>query len=177
MFRCLEGQPKLPGRTALVIDTSPSMWMAKVSARSEMDRFEAAAALAILLREIGDDVAVYAFNKQAYVVPPRRGFALRDALAKTKGDWSRGGLAVERANKDGYDRILVVTDGQWHYSDTTGQFGEARQVSPAPLTASAYMINVASYAHGVGYGKWQQIDGWSEAVLEYVRESERMTAQ
>ena len=35
------------------------------------------------------------------------------------------------------------------------------------------MINVASFKNGVGYGKWTHIDGWSESVIEYVREFER----
>ena len=39
--------------------------------------------------------------------------------ATTKNNWSRGGLGVATANRDGYDRIIVITDGQWHYSDTT----------------------------------------------------------
>jgi hypothetical protein len=34
------------------------------------------------------------------------------------------------------------------------------------------MINVASAKNGVGYGKWTHIDGWSESVIEYVRELE-----
>jgi 60 kDa SS-A/Ro ribonucleoprotein len=201
MFRCLAGIPKLKGKTALVVDTSPSMWGAKVSAKSEMDRFEAAAALAILARELCSDIAVYAFNEKAYVVPARRGFALRDALSQTKGSASCGGLAVEMANKAGYDRIIVLTDGQWHYSNlqtmqphipsqvssywgayasVPGQQqhlhgeGNAIAVSPPPLTEKAYMINVASYQRGVGYGKWTSIDGWSEAVLDYVSEAERL---
>ena len=36
-----------------------------------------------------------------------------------------------------------------------------------------YVINVASYKNGVGYGKWTHIDGWSELVIEYVSELER----
>ena len=47
MFRSLKKQPALPGTTALVVDTSPSMWMARLSRNSDMDRFEAAAGLAI----------------------------------------------------------------------------------------------------------------------------------
>jgi hypothetical protein len=33
-----------------------------------------------------------------------------------------------------------------------------------------YMINVASYRNGVGYGAWTHIDGWSESVLDFIRE-------
>ncbi len=38
-----------------------------------------------------------------------------------------------------------------------------------------YAINVASNRNGVGYGPWTHIDGWSEAVVEYIAELE--TAQ
>jgi 60 kDa SS-A/Ro ribonucleoprotein len=177
MFRSLKNQPPLRGTTALVVDTSPSMWMARLSRNSDMDRFEAAAGLAILLRETCERVNVYAFNQKAYEVPPRRGFALRDALSATKGNASCGGLAVAAANRDGYDRIIVITDGQWHFSDTTtvngyGE-GDPQTVAPAPLTKQAYMVNVASYKNAVGYGKWMNIDGFSDSVIEYIRALEQ----
>jgi 60 kDa SS-A/Ro ribonucleoprotein len=170
MLRSVASLPKLAGTTALVIDTSPSMWMAKVSAKSELDRFDAAAALTILAREVCADVHVWAFNHTVYEVPSRRGFALRDALAATKGQASCGGLGVAAANARGYDRIIVLTDGQWHYADfaTRHREGSAQEVSPPPLTAHAYMINVAPYQHGVGDGRWQSIDGWSERILDYI---------
>lgn len=179
MFRCLAGIEKLPGKTALVIDTSPSMWQAKISEKSDMNRFEAAAALAILAREVCDEVAVYAFNERCHIVPSRRGFALRDALAATQAGASCGGLAVAQANADGYDRIIVLTDGEWHYMPNGGPFqqhghltGNALKVSPAPLTEKAYMVNVANTQFGVGYGKWTSIDGWSEAIITYIAQSE-----
>ena len=84
MFRSLKNQTPLPGTTALVVDTSPSMWMARLSRNSDMDRFEAAAGLAILLRETAERVNVYAFNEKAYEVPPRRGFALRMHLPRPR---------------------------------------------------------------------------------------------
>ena len=171
MFRCLNGQSKLTGRTALIVDTSPSMWMAQVSAKSELDRFEAASALAILCRELCENVRIYAFNERAYDVPARRGFALRDALAQTKGSWSRGGLAVAKANADGYDRIIVLTDGEWHYPGGDNG-GPATAVSPAPLTDKAYLLNVAAYRNAIGSARWTMIDGWSEAILDYITASE-----
>lgn len=173
MFRCLEGSPMLEGNTAIVIDTSPSMWQDKISAKSELTRFDAAAALAILLREVCSEVAVYAFNEIAHVVPARRGFALRDALAKTRGNWSAGGTAVKLANHVGYDRIIVLTDGQWHPDDgrraTYGNMGIAKNVVPAPLTSLAYLIDVSTNKNSVGHSKWLTIDGWSEAVVQYIQ--------
>jgi hypothetical protein len=61
-----------------------------------------------------------------------------------------------------YDRLIVITDEQAH--DTV----------PAPK-AKGYVINVASYKNGVGYGKWTHIDGWSESVIEYIRALESTT--
>lgn len=185
MFRCLSDVPKLSGRTALIVDTSPSMWQSKISGKSEMSRFDVAAALAILCREICDQVRVYYFNKTAGEVPARRGFALRDALAQTQGEASCGGLAVEQANKDGYDRIIILTDGQWHYMDqsTVGSTfshrhrsfvgfystGDAHKVAPAPLTDKAYLINVAAARNGIGSGRYHMIDGWSEAIISFIQ--------
>jgi hypothetical protein len=168
MFRAVAELPKLTGRTALIVDTSPSMWQAHISAKSDMTRFDAAAALAILAREMCETIRVYWFNRAAGEVPARRGFALRDALAATQNGASCGGLAVEQANRDGYDRLIVITDGQWH---TIGMhsFGEAEKVSPSPLTARAYMVNVATDRNGVGYGAWTSLNGWSESILDYIR--------
>jgi hypothetical protein len=79
MYRCLEGQPKLKGRTVLLVDVSGSM-VAPLSRRSEMMRTDAAYGLAVLLRELAEDVAIYSFSDVVKLVPARRGFALRDAL-------------------------------------------------------------------------------------------------
>lgn len=171
MFRCVVEAPKLAGKTALVVDTSPSMWMAPISAKSEMTRFDAAAALAALCRETCAMVNVYAFNERGYRMPARRGFALRDALKATQAGYSRGGLAVQMANEDGYDRLIVLTDGQWH-APNSERDGEAIALCPAPTGKTAYMVNLAAYRNAVGHGAWERIDGWSEAVLDYIRASE-----
>ena len=45
-----------------------------------MQRTDAAYGLAVLLREIGEKVAVFSFSDTLVEVPARRGFALRDAI-------------------------------------------------------------------------------------------------
>lgn len=162
MLRCLEGKEKLPGKTALLVDGSGSMFGAPISARSEIDRFEAAAALAILAREICEQCVVVVFSQGAYVVPPRRGFALRDALnakAEHGGTCTQNGIM--KCALEGYDRIIILTDEQSHQS-----------ISNPLIGTRGYIINVASYQNGIGYGAWTHIDGWSEAVLEYIRQAE-----
>lgn len=165
MFEALRALPKLHGTTALVLDMSGSMFGPKISSKSEIDRADAAIALAMLLREICDDVNIYAFHNDVFHIPPRRGFALRDAIKKVGAGGSYGGKAVDKANAHGYDRIIVLTDGQWH------------DYCPPPIGKSAYMFNVASYENGVATdGKWTNINGWSENLIRYIQEVESFNA-
>jgi 60 kDa SS-A/Ro ribonucleoprotein len=155
MIRSIADRPKLGGRTALLVDVSGSM-VAPLSRRSEMLRTDAAYGLAVLLREIAEKVSIYTFSDALKRVPSRRGFALRDALeASQPHSGTRLGSALEQMD-DRYDRIIVVTDEQ----------SQDRVPAPAGI---GYMINVASYRNGVGYGAWNHLDGWSEQVIEYIR--------
>ena len=162
MLKSLASADKLPGRTIALVDVSGSM-TASLSRRSEMQRTDAAYGLAVLLREVGREVAVFSFSDSLVEVPARRGFALRDAIdTSQRHNGTYLGKAVEELNrKEKYDRLIVVTDEQAH--DTV----------PAPH-GKGYVINVASYKNGVGYGEWTHIDGWSESVIEYIRALERM---
>ncbi len=167
MFRAVADREKLAGHTVILVDVSGSM-VARLSSRSEMLRTDAAYGLAVLLREIAEKVSVYTFSGGAKLVPSRRGFALRDAMEASQPHGSTNlGAALETIGKelgDRFDRIVVVTDEQSH------------DRVPAPK-GRGYMINVASAKNGVGYGKWNHIDGWSEAVIEYIRELERVDGQ
>ena len=157
MLKCVAEQEKLAGKTIVLVDISGSM-TAPLSRRSEMLRTDAAYGLAVLLREIGEKVGVYSFSDELVEVPARRGFALRDAIdASQRHNSTQLGKAVESLNqKEKYDRLIVITDEQTHDS------------VPGPK-GKGYVINVASYKNGVGYGKWTHIDGWSESVVEYIR--------
>jgi hypothetical protein len=157
MLKSVAGQAKLPGRTIVLVDVSGSM-TAPLSKRSEMQRTVAAYGLAVLVREIAEKVGVYSFSDRVVEVPARRGFALRDAIdASQPHNGTLLGNAVEWLNKsERYDRLIVITDEQAH--DTV-----------PPPKGKGYVINVASFKNGIGYGKWTHIDGWSESVIEYIR--------
>jgi len=161
MLKSVAVSEKLSGKTIVLVDVSGSM-TAPLSRRSEMQRTDAAYGLAVLLREIGGKVAVFSFSDNLVEVPARRGFALRDAIdVSQRHNGTYLGKAVEELNrKEKYDRLIVITDEQAH--DTV----------PAP-NGKGYVINVASYKNGVGYGKWTHIDGWSESVIEYIRALEQ----
>ena len=163
MFRALEGRTaRLKGHTVLVVDVSGSM-EAVLSRRSEMRRTDAAYGLAILLREIAEKITIYSFSAIARRVASRRGIALRDALEQSQPHMSTMlGAAlkqIEAEVREGWDRIVVITDEQSHDSVS------------APK-GKGYAINVASNRNGVGYGPWTHIDGWSEAVIDYIAELE-----
>jgi uncharacterized protein (DUF58 family) len=125
-----------------------------------MMRTDAAYGLAVLLREIADEVSLYTFSDTLKRVPARRGFALRDALDLSQPHGGTNlGAALEKIDEK-YDRLIVITDEQSH------------DRVPAPK-GKGYVVNVASYQNGVGYGPWTHIDGWSESVIGYIRELER----
>lgn len=159
MLRCLQNLDRLPGRTLLLVDVSYSM-NGPLSARSDLSRKDAAAALAVLLRGVADDCEIVAFGENYASVPPRQGMALGDAIAHANvdGGGTMLGRAVNGVLHADWDRLVVLTDEQSH------------DHVPEPWGASpAYLINVANYRHGVGYGRWVHIDGFSEAVLSFIR--------
>jgi len=163
MYKSVESVPKLAGKTVLVVDVSGSM-TAPLSARSEMHRTDAAYGLAVLLREIAEELAVFSFSDRCVRVPSRRGFALRDAIDTSQQHGSTYlGRALEEI-REPYDRLVVITDEQSH------------DRVPDPK-GKGYMINVASNKNGVGYGAWTHIDGWSESVIGYIRELEAADSQ
>ena len=158
MLKSIKGLVRLPGRTRLLIDVSGSMFH-PLSAQSEMTRVEAACGLAILAREVCDDVEIFTFSQDVVKVPPRRGFALRDSIVNSQPHGSTFlGKAVTEIDRKG-DRLIVFTDEQSHDKvfDPRGR---------------GYMVNVASYQHGVGHGAWTRVHGFSEAVIAWIAASE-----
>lgn len=161
MYKCLEGIEKMAGHTSLLIDVSGSM-SDKLSLKSEMTRIDAACGLAILLREVCESVDVHTFSSNTVQVPNRRGFALRDAVKNSQEHAST--MLAEALEDINYganaDRLIIITDEQ------------SSQKINDPKT-NGYIINVASYKNGIGYGSWNKIDGWSESVVQYIVENER----
>ncbi|MBS0472507.1 MAG: TROVE domain-containing protein [Proteobacteria bacterium] len=159
MLKSIKDHVRLKGRTRLLIDVSGSMSLA-LGNQSEMTRLEAACGLAILAREICDEVEIFTFSEKVVKVASRRGFALRDAIVASQphgGTWL--GRAVTEIDRKG-DRLIVFTDEQSH------------DAVPAPK-GNGTMINVASYQRGVGQGDWQRVDGFSESVIAWIAAQEK----
>ena len=161
MLKGIAGLEKLAGLTGLVVDVSGSMNY-KLAKKGETTRIDAAAGLAILLREKAEDFSIATFSDACVELPPRRGFALRDAIV---GSQAHSGTYLKRALTQLYDkqewreleRLIVITDEQSHD-------GILRAWTPR-----AYVVNVVPYKHGISYGNnWTHIDGWSERIVDYI---------
>lgn len=162
MFKSLAGAEKFKGKTIILVDVSGSMFGCSVSQKSDLDRFDAAAALAMLCKEQCEQVEVYSFSNTLARVAPRSGFALREAIFSSQ---EHGGTELGKAvNKlhltTEYDRLIVITDEQ------------TRDRVPSPK-GKGYVLNVGSYQNGINHSAWTTITGFSEAVMDYIRESER----
>lgn len=164
MLKCMENQPKLPGKTVFLVDVSGSMFGTKVSAKSDLDRFDAAAALAVLGRELCEEVAVLSFSSSVVQVPARRGFGLIDAINRSqRHNATCLGAALDAVTQNPYDRIIVITDEQ---SADTGR----------EKLHNTYIINVGGYENSLKYeGEVTRISGWSESVFDFIQmlESEK----
>ena len=161
MLKGIAGLDKLAGSTGLVVDVSGSMNY-KLAKKGETTRMDAAAGLAILLREKAEDFSIATFSDACVELPPRRGFALRDAIVKSQahsGTYLKRALTQlhEKQEWRGLERLIVITDEQSHD-------GILRAWTPR-----AYVVNVAPYNHGISYGNgWTHVDGWSERIVDYI---------
>lgn len=153
-LNCFE-KPSLYGKTAILVDVSGSM---------DGERLKYANALAMIGREMCSDVDIYSFSDYIKSIPNRRGFALAEAIDKSQTHWGTNmWAAITEVEKNHYDRIIVITDEQ-----TMGSPHNAK-------IKNAYMINVASYSKGVGYGNnYKHINGFSDKVFNYISEIENV---
>lgn len=152
-----KGRNKLDGTTLVLVDVSGSM-TSPLSQKSDLNRMDAACTLASML---DGDIRVFSFSSMCKEVPHRMGMAGVEAIRGSQPNSStRLGEALRDTQRLKHDRIIVITDEQ------------SSSRVPDPVVDKAYMINVASYKNGVGYGKWTHIDGFSESVLQYIKEVE-----
>ena len=164
MFKSIRNLDTLEGKTIILVDVSGSMDMA-LSDKSDMTRIDAANGVALIAREICEDVSVYSFSTDVRkIADAHRGFNLANAISRSQphgGTWL--GRAIKAiVEREKFDRLIVITDEQIH-DEIPNKLPEAQY----------YLINVASYRNGVGYGDWVHIDGFSEAVVSYIIEYEK----
>jgi len=181
MFNSLVTHDKLKGNTVLLIDVSGSMWQS-LSSKSDMLRIDTACGLAMLLREICEDIDIYTFSLELKSVAPRRGFALRDAIINSQ---DHSGTYLGHAVKNiyakkgssdrfsGYYRGHLTFKGQGLSPERLIVITDEQSADKVPNPkGKGYMMNVASYQNGVGYGAWTHIDGFSESCVKWLQAME-----
>lgn len=179
MLSCLDVQDKIKGKTVLIVDVSGSM-MAGISLRSRMTRLDAAAALSILVKGLSEECVVYATAGSDYArkaktekLADKKGFALSDAIHKSYQRLGGGGIflkqCVEYAEREQgkADTLIVISDSQ----DTSGDDSPKRVV---PFGKFNYMMDISCHRHGIAYQKFTVLNGFSEALVDYVVEEEKL---
>lgn len=165
ILKMLEGESKLAGKTAILVDVSNSM-TDSLSAKSTMKRQDAACGLAILAKELCEESLVFSFSDCLTFVANRRGFALRDAILNSQqrnGTYLGGAVAKLCDNRDKFpfERLIVITDEQ--SADSLRHPGKGIR---------SYIINIGPYDNSVGYGDWIRINGFSENTISFIAEYE-----
>lgn len=164
MERVVSKEEKLAGRTAIVVDVSSSM-DANLSDKSQMNRVDAAGALAVLLRGITPECRVFQFGDTCREIPAHRGLGLIEAIHQNQvGHGTAIGNALRHVAMKfpNCQRVIMITDMQ--SNDEVGR-----------ISIPGYYVNVAPYAPALparGNG-WTIISGFSERIVDWIREEER----
>jgi 60 kDa SS-A/Ro ribonucleoprotein len=166
---------ELDGDTIVLVDVSGSMDhpLSNRPGRSRpgatpqdpLTRMDAAAALGVI---IPGRKRVFTFSQTLVEVPPRPGMAGIDAIRNSQshdGTYLAGALSTlfTMANVRAARRLIVITDEQTHDGVLE------------PIHERNYVVNVASAQHGVGYGKYVHVDGFSEHIVRYIHAYENET--
>ena len=159
----IQNIPKLDGITIVLVDVSGSMDSA-LSDKSDMRRLEAAAALSAILKESSQTI-VYSFsNLLAKITSSKKGMAFIDEVINSQ---EHGGTylgeAIKKVNGDPCERVIIITDEQTHDSFI-------------PCWANhGYIINICGYKPSIDYQQdWELISGWSDKVVNYIHEIEKL---
>lgn len=172
MFRAYGKREKVPGHTVFIVDVSGSM-RARISSKSEFDRIDAAAAMAVLVREICERATIWAtagaYEHKTAQLPNVRGFGLAQSIRDAPNYLGGGGIFTRQCLEfvksemrgEVPDRIVVFSDSQ--DCDRGGSL-------PQPFGRNNYIVDVSSHSRGIGYaGVWTaEIAGWSEHFMDYV---------
>ena len=164
MYKCMANREKIAGKTVLLVDISGSM-DDRLNKKTETTRIDTAIGLAILLKFLCDNVAIYTFSNSFVKVSDCSGFRLGEKIMRSQG---HGGTYLGKAVKGvtslekDFDRMIIITDEQSHDNIEN------------TIPSKGYIMNVASYRNGIEHGKeWTRINGFSEAVIDWMIENER----
>lgn len=111
--------PEFKGRTLILIDTSGSM-STKMSDRSGLQFWDAAAIFGLALSQRCESAEVYSFSDRTIGFPLQKGASLLVMLEAFKRSYVQQGgtdtMGAIRSTFHGHDRVVILTDEQanWH---------------------------------------------------------------
>lgn len=169
MIKSIAAGEKLKGLTYLVLDVSGSM-DAPLSSKGQLMRWEAGAALGILLREICERARVFTFSQSLVEVQNVRGLGMIKAVENSQpfsGTYLAGALKSLYGSLSAPTRTIVITDEQAHDG-----------LSTVPAGSRGYLVNVAPNKPALAMnGRWSRISGFSERLVDFIRWEEEVNAQ
>jgi hypothetical protein len=182
MLKSVSGFERLHGKTVIVVDVSGSM-KSTFSSKSIMSRLDAAIALAILIQGVSESSEVFvtagldhARNGSSEKLPDDiKGLALNDAINKAYNRLGGGGIFLKHAidfagantSKDATTTLVVISDSQ----DTSGDDSPRKIV---PFAKRNYMMDISVEKRGVAYEKLTVLNGFSEALVSYLIEEQKL---
>lgn len=177
MLRQLDGQDKLPGKTVVVVDVSGSMSMG-MSGHSENTRQDIANSLAVILRSACEEVVIYCtagndgtrIHKTAKIENPRIGFELCKQITEKARTLGGGGIFLRQCTewigeREEADRLIVISDSQ----DCDSRHDRGPEHSNAFGKKFNYVIDIAAHKNGIGYNKFNVINGFSEKTIDFIK--------
>jgi len=167
----------LPGKTAVLIDTSGSMSYS-VSRKSTVTCQEIAAVLGAMVVRISDDAAVFRFDSDASVLPMTGLSVLGDiSVVPASGGWTNMAAGFDKLIETRFDadRVVVISDSE---VNNASYYRNNTKTIQHKMDAYRKMVGHDVWCHGIdlqGYGTSQFIGpktnimaGWSDSVLRYI---------
>jgi 60 kDa SS-A/Ro ribonucleoprotein len=165
MLVSLRDAEKLTGNTLVVIDVSGSMDVT-LSSQSELSRLDAAAALAVLAREVCERCRIFSFSTKLVEIQAFRGLPLVDGISTSQehaGTNLRASLEELKQKVPSPHRLIVITDEQSQDGILDG-FGQHN-----------YLLNVSTEKPALDSAQsWSRINGFSERFIDWLRIHESM---
>ncbi|MEU4877197.1 TROVE domain-containing protein [Streptomyces sp. NPDC021608] len=157
--------PALPGRTLVLVDRSGSMFYARLSDRSDLNRADAAAIFGTALALRAADADLVEFGTTSHAITFREGESVLKILERFGDLGGTDTTEAVRRHYRGHDRVLIVTDEQFAPSR---HGGPTEQV---PADVPVYTWNLAGHraAHGPsGTANRHTFGGLSDAAFRMV---------
>src|SRR5690606_8659811 len=162
--------PALPGRALVLVDTSGSMAVGRVSARSTVTPAQAAALFGVVLAARGDRVDLHGFADGVFRHEVGRGASVLQEIERFTrriGEVGYGTRIAEslRATYRGQDRVVILSDMQ------TMPAGTIFVNEAVPAHVPIYGWNLQGYrraAMPTGRGDRHEVGGFSDAEFRLI---------